>query len=72
MNNNKLYLLASIIWFCITGGYIAVLFVDFYYGYTTQWLAVLHMLAVGGSLLAAVVNLKRYRRGTSYGKQQEE
>lgn len=65
MNKNKLYRFASIIWFCIAGGYIVVLCVDIYYGYTPKWLMALHMLAVAVSLLAAVVNQNRDRRGTS-------
>lgn len=72
MNQNKLYLFASIIWLGITGGFIVALFADFYYGYTPEWLTALHVPAAGSALSAAVVNLNRYKKGITTGKRQEQ
>lgn len=64
MKNNKvLYLVASVIFSLLTLGYIAVIAVDFYYGYTPQYLVVLHIVAVITLSVAAIVNFKRYIKG---------
>lgn len=63
MGNDKvLYLIPAVIFSLLTAGYAVVTAVDFYYGYTPQYLVILHILAVIIFLTAAIVNFKRYKR----------
>ena len=54
--NSVLLLLASILWFVS-----AAICVDLYYGYTSEGLMIMHILCALVSLLAAVVNLIRWK-----------
>ncbi len=63
MKNKKIpYLISSCIFFLLTIGYVIIVVVDFYYGYTPSYLTVLHIITMIVSLIAAIVNLKRYRK----------
>lgn len=63
MKNKKvLYLIAFSIFSLLTAGYILVIAVDFYYGYTPDYLVVLHVLVTIICLIAALINFRRYRK----------
>ena len=63
MRNEKVwYLIAAILFFLLTVGYAVVIATDFYYGYTPEYLVVLHIMAAITFLAAAIVNFKRYRK----------
>lgn len=59
--NSDLLLFASILWFVSTVIWIGAFFVDLYYGYTPKGLMILHILCALISLLAAVINLIRWK-----------
>lgn len=62
MKNKYLwYFIASVIYFLLTIGYAVIIFVDFYFGYTPNYLIVLHIMAAIMFLVAAIVNYKRFR-----------
>ncbi len=63
MNNEKIgYLFAACIFSLLTVGHAVIIVVDFYYGYTPNYLVGLHIIATILFLAAAIVNFKRYRK----------
>lgn len=60
--DKRLYLMTSVLFSLLTLGYIVIIVVDFYYGYTPGYLILLHILTTVAFLAAAIVNLKRYRK----------
>lgn len=61
-NERVLYLIASSMFALLAVGYTVVVFVDFYLGYTPQYLTALHILTGVLSYAAAIVNFLRYRK----------
>lgn len=59
--SSVLLLLASILWFVSAAIWIGTFCVDLYYGYTSEGLMIMHILCALVSLLAAVVNLIRWK-----------
>lgn len=54
-------LVAAILWFFSTGCWLAALWADFYYRETPEGLVIMHGITALVSLVAAIVNLLRYR-----------
>ena len=57
-----LFLIASVIFSLLTVWYAVVIAVDFYSGYTPEYLTILHVITAVVFLAAAIVNFKRFRK----------
>ena len=56
-----LLLFAVILWFCVAAIWIAMIVIDAVFGYTPEGPTILRVFCVLASLVAAILNLLRYR-----------
>ena len=61
MNQKKTSIVVPILWFITTAIWIGVLCVDIYYGDSPVGLTLLRVVCVIASLIAAIMNLMRYK-----------
>ena len=60
-NKRHLLLLAAILWFVSTAIWFTAFCIDICYGYTPEGLMIMHIICALTSLLAAIINLIRWK-----------